>query len=72
MKNLARMNITRIVDHHKLGGLTTAEPVYVRFEPLGSTGTILTKMFRENKVQIQQTTAVLLISAILSDTLHFR
>lgn len=72
MKDLKKMRITRVVDHHKLGDLTTPDPVYLRFEPVGCTGTILTKLFRENNMEIDQSIATLLLSAILSDTLHFR
>ncbi len=72
MKDLKKMRVTHVVDHHKLGDLTTSDPVYLRFEPVGCTGTILTKLFRENSLEIDQKTAFLLISAIFSDTLHFR
>ena len=72
MKNLNRMRVTHVIDHHKLGDLTTSEPVYLRFEPVGCTATILTKLYREHKVDIPQKMAFLMISAILSDTLHFR
>ncbi len=72
MKDLDKMRVTRIVDHHKLGGLTTPEPLYLRFEPVGCTATILTKLFRENNLEIDKKIASLLISAILSDTLHFQ
>lgn len=72
MKDLKKMRITRVVDHHKLGDLTTPNPVFLRFEPVGCTATILTKLFRENNLEIDQTIATLLLSAILSDTLHFR
>jgi len=72
MKNVKKMHVTRVIDHHKLGDLTTSEPVYLRFEPVGCTATILTKLYRENNLDIDQTAAFLLSSAILSDTLHFR
>ncbi len=72
MKDLKKMKITRVLDHHKLGDLTTSEPIYLRFEPVGCTATILTKLYRENNIEIPQKMAFLLTSAILSDTLHFR
>lgn len=72
IKDLKQLRVTRVVDHHKIGDLTTSEPVYLRFEPVGCTATILTKLFRENNLEIEQKTAFLLISAIMSDTLHFR
>ncbi|CAF1363419.1 unnamed protein product, partial [Adineta steineri] len=68
MENLKKMRVTRVVDHHKIGDLTTSEPVYLRFEPVGCTATILTKLFRENNLDMDQKTATLLLSAILSDT----
>jgi manganese-dependent inorganic pyrophosphatase len=72
MKNIKKMRITHVIDHHKLGDLTTSEPVYLRFEPVGCTATILTKLYRENNLDIDQKMASLLTSAILSDTLNFR
>lgn len=72
MKDLKKMRVTHVIDHHKLGDLTTSEPVFLRFEPVGSTATILTTLYRENKLRIDRKIALLLLSAILSDTLHFR
>ncbi|CAF3760248.1 unnamed protein product [Rotaria sp. Silwood1] len=72
MKNLNKMRITHVIDHHKLGDLTTSEPIYLRIEPVGCTATILTKLYRENNLNIDQKMAFLLTSAIISDTLHFR
>lgn len=72
MKNLRKMHVMYVVDHHKLGDLTTPDPVYLRFEPVGCTATILTKLYRENQLNVDEKTALLLLSAILSDTLHFR
>jgi manganese-dependent inorganic pyrophosphatase len=72
MENLKKMRVTYVIDHHKLGDLTTSEPIYLRFEPIGSTATILTKLYRENQLHIDEKSALLLLSAILSDTFHFR
>jgi manganese-dependent inorganic pyrophosphatase len=72
MKNIQKMRITHVVDHHKLGDLTTPEPIYLRFEVVGCTATILTKLYREHDITIDHKMALLLASAILSDTLHFR
>ncbi|WP_216329488.1 manganese-dependent inorganic pyrophosphatase [Deinococcus aestuarii] len=70
--NLSELRVTRVVDHHKLGDLTTAQPPYLRFEPVGSTATILLKLHREAGLTVERTDARLMLSAILSDTLHFR
>lgn len=69
---LAELTVTRVVDHHKLGDLTTAAPAYLRFEPVGCTGTILLKLHREAGLSVEPQDAKLMLSAILSDTLHFR
>ncbi|UBV42703.1 manganese-dependent inorganic pyrophosphatase [Deinococcus taeanensis] len=70
--NLSELNVTRVVDHHKLGDLTTTQPPYLRFEPVGCTGTILLKLHREAGLEVDVLDARLMLSAILSDTLHFR
>lgn len=72
LPGLGHLRVTHVVDHHKLGDLSTAEPAFLRFEPLGSTGTILAKLHREANLPIEETDARLLLSAIVSDTLHFR
>ncbi|MFW8628234.1 manganese-dependent inorganic pyrophosphatase [Deinococcus sp. ME38] len=70
--NLAELNVTRVVDHHKLGDLSTTQPAYLRFEPVGCTGTILLKLHREAGLTVEPLDARLMLSAVLSDTLHFR
>lgn len=70
--NLTELKVKRVVDHHKLGDLTTADPPYLRFEAVGCTGTILLKLHREANLPVQPLDAKLMLSAILSDTLHFR
>ncbi len=64
--------ILEIIDHHKLGTVETIAPVFFRNQPLGCTATIVYQMYHENGVEIDKTTAGLLCSAIISDTLLFR
>ena len=64
--------ILEIIDHHRIGSLETTGPVYFRNQPVGCTATIVTQMYDEEGVSIPQTTAGLLLAAILSDTLAFR
>ena len=64
--------ILEIIDHHRLGSLETISPVYFRNQPLGCTSTIIYQMYQEQNEEITKTTAGLLLSAILSDTLMFR
>ena len=64
--------ILEIIDHHRLGSLETMSPVFFRNQPLGCMATIIYQMYQENNVKIDKTTAGLLCSAIISDTLLFR
>jgi len=66
--NLNNLNIIKIVDHHKLA-LETSYPLFLRFEPVGCTETILFKLYQENGVEITKEIATLMLSAIVSDTL---
>ena len=65
-------DILEIIDHHRLGTIATAGPVFFRNQPLGSSSTIVYLMYKENGVEIDKNTAGLLVSAILSDTLMYR
>ncbi len=65
-------DILEIIDHHRLGNLETIGPVFFRNQPVGCTATIIYQMYQENGVEIDPTTAALLCSAIISDTLMFR
>lgn len=65
-------DIEEIIDHHNLLNVGTSSPINFRSMPVGSTCTILYKMFVENKVKIPKEIAGLMLSAILSDTLLLR
>lgn len=66
------VSLLEIIDHHRLGGIQTMNPVYFRNQPLGCTATIIYQMFLENGIEIPKEIAGLLCSAIISDTLMFR
>lgn len=66
------VTLLEIIDHHRIGGLQTMNPVYFRNQPLGCTATIIYQMFQETGIEIPKDIAGLLCSAILSDTLMFR
>ncbi|MBO4863791.1 MAG: putative manganese-dependent inorganic diphosphatase [Eubacterium sp.] len=64
--------LLEIIDHHRLGTVTTARPVYFRNQPLGSTCTIIYQMYQEAGVELSPDMAGLMLSAIISDTLLFK
>lgn len=69
---LDKANLLEIIDHHRLGGIVTANPLLVRMQPVGCTATILYNVAVENKVDLPKEIAGLLFSAISSDTLYFK
>jgi len=69
VSDIGDVTIKAVIDHHRISNFETADPLYYRAEPLGSTATILLKLFKENGVEIPRDIAGLLLSAIISDTL---
>lgn len=65
-------DILEIVDHHRVADIQTVGPLLFRGEPLGSTATIVTKMFDELDVEMPSHIAGLLLGAVVSDTLLFK
>lgn len=65
-------DILEIVDHHRVADIQTVGPLLFRGEPLGSTATIVTKMFDELDVEMPSRIAGLLLGAVVSDTLLFK
>ena len=66
------VQITEVIDHHRIANFQTADPLYFRAQPVGCTATILNKLFKENNVEIPANIAGLMLSAIVSDTLLFK
>ncbi|MDR2485031.1 MAG: putative manganese-dependent inorganic diphosphatase [Treponema sp.] len=61
--------IREVIDHHRLGNLTTKDPIMFINRPVGATSTIIVSLYRQNRVPIQKDIAAILLSAILADTL---
>ena len=66
---LGQSEIVEIVDHHKIGDLTTNNPINFRNMAVGSTNTIIYQLFKERNLDIPRDIAGLMVSGILSDTL---
>lgn len=71
VKGIECANIDTIIDHHKFG-VNTNTPVNIRAEKLGSTCSVLYKIFKEQGYKISREDAGMIISGIISDTLYFR
>ncbi len=60
--------IVEILDHHHIGSIETHVPVTAIFDPVGSTATLVIERFRQNGMEPSRSTAMMLLGAILSDT----
>ncbi len=72
VKGIEEAEILEIIDHHKVGDLTTASPILFKNEPVGSTATIIANLYTEKGRRPSQQTAGILCAAIISDTLKFK
>ena len=60
--------IVEILDHHHIGSIETRIPVRATFDPVGSTATLVVERFRQNGMEPSRSTAMLLLCAIMADT----
>lgn len=67
--NIEEAEILEIIDHHRVGDISTVAPIYVYCDPIGSTCTVVAGMMFLHGVHIPSEIAGLLLSGILSDTL---
>ena len=68
-EGLHEANIIEVVDHHKIGDISTNLPISFRNFPVGSTNTIVYQMYQEERIEIPDSIAGLMLSGIISDTL---
>jgi manganese-dependent inorganic pyrophosphatase len=66
----AEVTITEVIDHHRLGSLTTAQPILFINEPVGSTCTIVADLFRRENVTPSPDLAGIMMAGVISDTLN--
>ncbi len=65
-----QVEIIEIIDHHRIGSLTTQQPILFRNEPVGSTSTIVADCFFRCQVEMSKPVAGLLLAGLVSDTLN--
>lgn len=69
VEGIEEAKIRMVTDHHKIANFETSEPLYFTAKPYGCTATILYEEFREFNFEIDKKDAILMASAIISDTL---
>ena len=71
-KGMDSATVLGIVDHHKLGDVTTSSPLEAWIWPVGCTNTVLKNMYDFYGVAIPKNLAGAMLCAILSDTVIFK
>ena len=66
---IEKAKIIGVIDHHRIANFQTTEPLYYTARPYGCTSTILFKDFKQKGIEVEKTEAILMASAIISDTL---
>jgi len=69
VEGIENYTIREVIDHHRLGNLTTKNPIMFINRPVGATATIIASLFRQEKIPIKKEIASILLGAILADTL---
>lgn len=67
--DIREVEVAAVIDHHRVANFETANPLYMRLEPVGSASSIVYRAFKENGVTPPKEVAGLLLSGLISDTL---
>jgi manganese-dependent inorganic pyrophosphatase len=70
--NLDKGELVAVVDHHKLGDVTTPNPLEMWVWPVGCSATVIKSMYDFYNVDIPANVAGIMLCAILSDTVMFK
>ncbi|KUK09308.1 MAG: Inorganic pyrophosphatase/exopolyphosphatase [Caldanaerobacter subterraneus] len=72
VEGIEQARILEIIDHHRLGTIETDQPLLFRNHPVGSTATIINRLYEEKGLIPDPKIAGIMCAAILSDTLVFK
>ena len=70
--DMKKATILGIVDHHKLGDITTSTPLECWIWPVGCSATIVYNMYKFNNQVPDAPVAKMMMGAIISDTVNFQ
>ena len=69
VEGIEKAKIQMVTDHHNISNFRTSDPLYYTAKPYGCTATILYEEFKQFNFEIEKKEAILMASAIISDTL---
>ncbi|MCL2601665.1 MAG: putative manganese-dependent inorganic diphosphatase [Treponema sp.] len=72
IEGIENFKILEVIDHHRLGNLSTAYPITFINRVVGATCTIIANLYREQKLPMEKEIASILLCAILTDTLMLK
>jgi manganese-dependent inorganic pyrophosphatase len=64
------VEILEILDHHRIGSLTTRQPILFVNDPVGSTSTLVADSYFRHGIPIPREISGLLLAGLVSDTLN--
>jgi len=68
VKGVEWAQVVEILDHHHIGDIETNTPIPATFDPVGSTATLIVERFKASGLKPEESTATMLLAAVLSDT----
>ncbi len=71
-EDIKQANIVGIIDHHKLGDMTSNQPLECWIWPVGCSATIVAAIYGFENIVIPSNIAYLMLGAIISDTVNFK
>jgi manganese-dependent inorganic pyrophosphatase len=69
IEGIENYKILEVIDHHRLGNLSSRYPITFINRVVGATCTIITNLYREQKIPLEKSAASILLCGILADTL---
>lgn len=69
LEGVENYTIQEVIDHHRLGNLSTKTPITFINRPVGATCTIIVSLYRQARVPLPKPIASILLAGILADTL---
>ena len=67
--DINEVEVAAVIDHHRVANFETANPLYMRLEPVGSASSIVYRTSKEAGLKLPKEVAGLLLSGLISDTL---
>ncbi|MDR2019172.1 MAG: putative manganese-dependent inorganic diphosphatase [Treponema sp.] len=72
VEGIENYRILEVIDHHRLGNLSTRYPITFINKVVGATCTIIANLYREQNVPLEKDIASILLCGILADTISLQ